>query len=129
MKRWMLCIGILGLLAAFGCFPEKRVVWSPDGRWAAVSGGDGLYLCDENGRLTPRIVEGPAYVSWMPDSSGLVMMRMETAQTWAQMASCFTDDRRTQFVALAEKIYQQVLAFDGDLDDFESERVRRAYRW
>ena len=120
MKRWALTISSLCALAAFcGCLPEKRVVWSPDGRWAAVIGGDGLYLSDADGKLSPRIVEDVRRVAWLPDSKRLVVVREEVADSWEEMAATLTDERREELIAIAERVREEVLVYEGNLDDFE----------
>ena len=49
MNRGNALIVIMLAVVTGGCVPEKRISWSPDGRWAAVRGETGLYMCDETG--------------------------------------------------------------------------------
>lgn len=119
MKRrfWF---GLLVLASALpGCFPEKRVVWSPDGRVAAVIGGDGLYLCGPDGRLSPRIVEDAVRVAWWPDSRQLLVVRKHAVSTWQNMLPFLSEAQRARIVEVGERIHIQALAFAGKSDDFE----------
>jgi hypothetical protein len=53
-KRWILgCAALLGVVLA-GCYPEKRIFWSPDGKTAGVIANERLYFCDDAGALTPH---------------------------------------------------------------------------
>ena len=55
MKTYRYSVVLLAGLA-FGCIPDKRIVWSSDGKRAAVSTDHGLYIIDHEGRvLSPRL--------------------------------------------------------------------------
>ncbi len=65
--------------------PTKRVVWSPDGRMAAVLGGDGLRLCDDNGKLSKVVAINVDAADWMPDSSHLIVAHTIKVKTWKEL--------------------------------------------
>ncbi|MFO1478069.1 MAG: hypothetical protein U1F98_15640 [Verrucomicrobiota bacterium] len=72
------------LLAVSGCFTEQRVVWSPDGRRAAVLTQEGLRLCDGDGRLSPLLLAKPVSVAaWFGDSRQLLLATAEPCTNWA----------------------------------------------
>lgn len=121
MKRVSIPVGIVALAVAVGgCLPEKRVLWSPDGKWAAVRGGDeNLYLCDENGKLTPRVAESVSHVAWLPDSKRLLIARSEPAQTWEQVAAVLSEEQRAAIEARGPKLRAELLAHDGPWNEFE----------
>jgi len=124
MKRNVVCAGVIAALIVLGgCFPEKRVSWSPDGRWATVKGADGLYLCDESGKLSQRLVENVASVAWLPDSKHLVLSRSETVPSWAQATAVLTAERRQELEARAPKLREELLAYTGDWDKFKPKAI------
>jgi len=119
--KWRLwsVLALIVLAGIVGCFPEKRVLWSPDGRWAAVVGGDGLYVCGEDGQLSPRVAESVKRVAWLPDSRHLLMARVVKIKTWPEMLPFVSDERRQRLEDAAEQTRGQVLAYEGDFDEFE----------
>jgi hypothetical protein len=125
MKRVVMHASVVAVLVALsGCFPEKRVAWSPDGRWATVKGGDnGLYLCDPTGRLSKRLVENAGAVAWLPDSQHVVLSRSEPATSWNEVAAVLPADRKRELEALAPALRDELLNFSGDWDKFEAKSV------
>jgi hypothetical protein len=113
-----LCLGLV-LLAAAGCLPLARVAWSPNGTYALISGGDGLYLCDGDGKLSPRVAEDVTAVAWMPDSKQFVASCATTLKTWNELAPHLSKDRLESVQAAAEEYRKQILAYKGDWNDFE----------
>ena len=85
MRRFQLTILFLLTTVTFcGCIPEKKIIWSPDGRTAAIIGGDGLYLCDESGKLSSHIAEMVKEALWLSDSKQLLVIRGEPLQVLAE---------------------------------------------
>ncbi|HTQ37827.1 MAG TPA: hypothetical protein VMJ32_02300 [Pirellulales bacterium] len=82
------------LLAAVfigGCVAQ-RVVWSPDGKLAAILGDDGLHVCDVSGKLSPLLVPDAKYAAWMPDSQRLIVDSKHGFQTWQEASRAFPED-------------------------------------
>lgn len=131
MKRRMIVLAAVMLGVLVGCYPEKRVDWSPDGRWAAVWGGDdGLYLCDADGKLSAKIADGVAALAWAPDSRRLVVVLKADQQRWAELKARITAEEAGQIEELGRQVLAELQAFKGDLDDFEPaalERVPQSY--
>jgi hypothetical protein len=69
-----------------GCLPEKKVIWSPDGLRAAVLGLEGLYLCDDQGKLSSLQMTQVIAAAWLPDSERLVVSRVLTITAWKDLA-------------------------------------------
>lgn len=111
--RW---VAVAALVA--GCV-EKRVHWSPDGRVAAVIGADGLYLCDPQGRLSPRVAENVARVEWFADAQRLLMVRRVECPTWESAAARLPAEQRERVAAAAGRTREELLAFEGSLEDYE----------
>jgi hypothetical protein len=124
MKRWT-SIGsvVLTTIILSGCLPEKRVVWSPDGRWAAVRGNEALYLCDAAGKLSPRLVETVASVAWLPDSRHLILSRSESTRSWDQVAAVLSDERRQELEARGVRLRQELLAHEGKWEGFKPQSL------
>jgi hypothetical protein len=112
-------VGMVLTALLVGCLPEKRLIWSPDGKWAAVRTGDGLYLCDENGRLSGRIADEVSSVAWFPDSRRLLVQEGQMVKTWDEVASAVPEDTRNRLLELSERLYQEAMAYEGDWDGFE----------
>lgn len=106
------------VLAIGACVPEKRVIWSPDGRYAAVRIANKLHLCDPNGVLSPALVEGVADMAWLPDSRRLVLVRVETVNHWAAVEALLAPERRGELVCRAPALRDAIIAFRGDWKDF-----------
>ena len=126
MRRttWIVIVGALALVGGLcGCLPEKRVVWSPDGRWATVRAGDGLYLCDPKGKLSPRVAEDVRAVAWLPDSTRLILAREIKAQTWDELANMAPPEWVDRLKAAGEKLRAKILAHEGDFGDFEHQTL------
>ncbi len=111
-------LSLIVFLFAFGCVPEKRVVWSSDGKHAAVIAADGLHLCDEHGTLSPLIAESVTQVAWFPDSRRLVLERKIPVRTWAEVAPLVPEPRRKELIALSDNIRAQAVAYNGDWEKF-----------
>jgi hypothetical protein len=124
MKRAIVYAGVVAaLMLAGGCFPEKRVSWSPDGRWATVKGADGLYLCDPSGKLSRRLVEDVGSVAWLPDSKQIVLSHSQTVKSWAQAAAVLSPERRQELEARAPKLRDEIMAYAGEWDKFKAKAV------
>jgi len=73
------------VLMTAGCFPQERLWWSPDGRQLAMLAPDGLRLSSPDGLLAPATLEGAQAAAWLPDSSGLVVMRQLKFAHWNEV--------------------------------------------
>lgn len=125
MKSHWLALGIVvTTITLVGCLPEKRVLWSPDGKWGLVRGDEGLYVCAADGKLSPRLVEQVDAVAWAPDSRQVILSRRAPVASWAEMAAVMMPDRRAEVEATAAKFRAELLAHDGDWDDFKPLSLR-----
>ncbi len=118
MKR-MIWATVLGLVALVGCVPEKRVSWSPDGRWATVRAGDGLYLCDPNGKLSERVAEHVTSVAWFADSRRVLLSRSVPAKTWSELSAGLPADEVARLTELGKQLAAEVARHEGNWDDFK----------
>ncbi|HPM24535.1 MAG TPA: hypothetical protein PLP66_11570 [Phycisphaerae bacterium] len=122
MSRMALVAAVL-LGGICGCVPEKRVAWSPDGHWATVKAADGLYLCDESGKLSARLVEGVNSVAWLPDSKHLLWSRTEPVTTWEALLPLLTPEQRKTIETRGPRLREELMAHQGDWDGFEPESI------
>jgi hypothetical protein len=118
----LLCAG--AALLACGCLPEKRIVWSPDGRWALVRGGDGLYAMDPNGHLSARLDATTKDARWLPDSRGVLLNRASEVKTWDEIAAVLTPQQRAELERRVVRLREDLLAHQGDLENFDPESLR-----
>ena len=100
MKQ-LLAIGLGLVAAASGCIPT-RVVWSPDGRRAAVTLDTAVHLCDPSGKLTPWLTGGVKMVSWMPDNRRVLAVVSRDTKTWKEIAPLLAETERNDLVSRAE---------------------------
>ena len=120
MNSRAVCIGLILLATVFaGCLPETRITWSPDGKFALVRGGDGLRLCDADGKLSPPIAENVPAAAWMPDSRQFIAVWAKPVVTWEELLPYLSEEWKANAKGLAEDWRRQILAHEGDWDKFE----------
>lgn len=98
-----------------GC-GEKRVVWSPNGKWAAILGERGLYLSNGEGGLIGPLASDVVRVEWFPDSERLAMVQTRKLEAWS-------DVQKLMSGAEVERVEQAALLMARELDagrDFEA---------
>jgi hypothetical protein len=88
----------------------SSVVWSPDGRHAAVIGGDGLYLADGQGRLSALLAADVYDAAWLADSQRLVLARTREINNWSALADALGPQRTDELAVKAEAVWQQIQA-------------------
>ncbi|UCG16537.1 MAG: PD40 domain-containing protein [Phycisphaerales bacterium] len=122
MTRRALQTLLAAAVISVGCLPEKRIVWSPDGKQAAVRAADGLYLCNGDGELSARIAEDVGPVAWFHDSRRLLCVEPTEVKTWDELAPYWPIESPDQWKALADQLRSEILAYEGDWNDFEFAR-------
>jgi hypothetical protein len=104
----------------YGCLPEKKIVWSPDGTKAAVSAGKGLYFVDPAGRvLSPRLDGESIRVAWFEDGNRLVVVRPTEVNGWKDVAGVLNAAQIADIKSRSEDLRRRILAYSGDWDKFE----------
>ena len=124
-----------------GCWPMTRIVWSPDGQRAIVLGQHEdkpcLYLCDGEGRLSPRVAERVTAWAWLADSKRFLVARAgEPLKTWKGVSALMTQERRERIIGRAKDLRNEILkhgSLDGDSTRWKTERfafmcLRDTYR-
>lgn len=105
-KAFATLCAILTALALTACVPDKNLMWSPDGKQAAVFGDDGnLYLCSQDGTLSEKLLEGVLQGAWLSDSSKLLLARAQTCTTWEEATQLLTDSDQDLLTDLTDKMY------------------------
>src|SRR5215470_5702011 len=107
----ILCASVL--VAAAGCIPEKRIVWSPDGSRATVIASDGLRMCSPDGTLSNPLLPEARRVAWFPDSKRLLVIHVSKAKNWAEVERIIDAPKREAIATAAKELRGQVLAFSG----------------
>ncbi len=103
-----------------GCIPEKRIIWSPDGRRAAVATPNGLFFIDPAGKvLDPRLTGSAANCGWFPDSRRLAVVHATKAKRWSEVGELFGLEQAGEIEKLAKALRDRVMAYQGNWDDFE----------
>ncbi|MBN2563121.1 MAG: hypothetical protein JXQ75_19520 [Phycisphaerae bacterium] len=111
---------VLAAALIAGCIPEKRIVWSPDGKRAVVATPKGLFLIDGDGNvLKPRLTGSPTRCNWFPDNCRLAVVHKTTAKKWADVEDMFNSEQTTKMKALAKTLRERALAYEGDWDAFK----------
>jgi hypothetical protein len=102
-----------------GCLPEKRIVWSSDGKQALVLTDEATYLMDIQGNLT-RALDAPLTIAaWMPDSKGVIGQRMVKVKTWDEAVKLLSKKQTEQVIARGDAILKH-LQFERYPKDFAS---------
>jgi len=109
---------ILAATLPAGCLPETRISWSPDGKLALVRGGDGLYLCDGDGKLSPRVAENVTAMAWLPDSRRFIAVTNQPLATWDELVPHLSQARREAAMHEAAMYRAEALAWKGDWQEF-----------
>jgi hypothetical protein len=104
---WVVAALMFALLG--GCL-EEHLVWSPDGKRAAVIAKDGLHLCDLEGKLTPLLLPDIEMAAWFGDSRQLAVARQRTVGDWTSIAQVLGPERATEVTAEAEGIWAKLEA-------------------
>lgn len=127
MNRLTLAVAVLLLASLVGCLPEEKVVWSPDGQRAAVIAPDGLYLCDGDGRLSPRVAENVSAAAWLPDSKRLLAVRdtKSPARTWTDAAALIDEDMTREVTAAAAALRKEILAYAAPPGEFKPKVIEQ----
>ncbi|HVS69628.1 MAG TPA: hypothetical protein VHQ47_00065 [Phycisphaerae bacterium] len=115
MVRGLLAAAVVGLA---GCVPQ-RVVWSPDGSRAAVIGGDGLHVCDVEGKLGGLLVPEVGRVAWLPDGKRVVVMREQHETNAKDVVRAYPAAERR-----AKELMGALKNSAGDLD-----KAKKALGW
>ena len=98
------------------CWTDPRVVWSPDGRRAAVVAEDGLRFTNEQGTLSPVLVPGASRAVWFADSERLALVVRKDVRGFAPLAAMLGPEQTQALVGMAEIVWQQLQAPAGPLD-------------
>lgn len=104
---WLPVALMLTLLG--GCL-EKHLVWSPDGKRAAVIAKDGLHLCDPEGKMSPLLLPDVDQVAWFSDSQRLAVSRVRNVGDWASVARVLGNERAAAVAAEADEISSKLEA-------------------
>ena len=86
-----------------GCYP-KRIVWTPDGRWAAVSTDNGLFFIDPNGKIVDTLPGRVLHARWSPDGRHLAIERHLYAQQWKDVETSLPKPCRDELVQYAQPL-------------------------
>jgi hypothetical protein len=109
--RWLhliLASVALALLLLTGCL-EQHLLWSPDGKRAAVIDKDsGLFLCDIDGKLSPPLVPDVFRVAWLSDSQQLILARKHSESKWTPIARAMGQQSAAALVAQADAFWQKL---------------------
>jgi len=95
--------GLMLVVMMTGCFPQQKIIWSPDGNQAVVLSDDGeLYRCDPDGTLSEKLLDDVVRVAWRKDSHGLVLARMEKVSNWEDAQKLLCSDEARDLIAIGD---------------------------
>ncbi len=116
MKSLLLTLICVFLLA--GCDPEKRIVWSPDGKEAVVFQGNNIMLFDDQGKILvdPTELKGQNIeaAAWFGDSKRIVTLTSYQIKTWDEAQAILPDEHKNRIAALAKEYQRQLLSTQLD---------------
>lgn len=121
MKTWtkpLILSLVVSLLA--GCFPKKRIVWSPDGGMAAVITDRDLRFINADGGILPLRLSGPVgQCAWFADGKRIVAVQSTKTKTWGALSKCLTEQQVRVITDFAKEIRPRIMSYQGKWDDFE----------
>lgn len=98
--------GLMLVVMMTGCFPQQKIIWSPDGNQAVALSDDGeLYRCDPDGTLSEKLLDDVVRVAWRKDSHGLVLARMEKVSNWEDAQKLLCSDEARDLIAIGDTVY------------------------
>ena len=116
--KTLICLSFLSL-TIFGCLPEKRIAWSPDGKRAAVATPTGLYLIDAKGELLPpRLTGTPTRCVWTADGEGLLVAHARKVAKWDELTTSMSADEKRLIELKAVELRERVLSFEAEWEEF-----------
>ncbi|GJQ26898.1 MAG: hypothetical protein HBSAPP02_19300 [Phycisphaerae bacterium] len=116
----LLRLSCLLFVSSVGCIPEKRVIWSHDGKTAAISTHKGLRLAAADGQLLgARLDCTAARAAWFPDNRRLAIAYAREVKGWEQIAPIYSPQKIQDIAKAAQAAKERVLAYDGDWSRFK----------
>lgn len=90
----LLALG-LSFIVLSGCFDiQKRIFWSPDGKFAAILGEKGMYVCDADGKISGLLVPDVTVAAWFPDSQRIAFSQTLTFTSWNEVEGFLPSETR-----------------------------------
>lgn len=101
----------LSLFVLSGCFDiQKRIVWSPDGKFAAVLGDKGMYLCDADGKISDLLVPDVTTAAWFSDSRRIAFSQTQTFKSWNDVEDLLSPETRDRIKQDAQIVLEEFKA-------------------
>jgi len=101
---------------SLACWTHPQVVWSPDGRQAAVIAVDGLRVMDADGSLSPPLAAGVSQAVWFADSQRLALVTRREVPDFTALTASLGPERAETLARWAEILWQQFQAPAGPMD-------------
>lgn len=96
-------VTLVCILFIFGCF-GKHIVWSPDGKWGAVTNDTGLYFTDPEGNITKNMHPQVYRAFWFADGRHLAIEEFAELKTWKQVEKTVLPEHRDKYIKYAESL-------------------------
>ena len=97
---------ILCLTLLTACKPEDRVIWSPDGKRAAVLASDGLRVSDDTGTISAPLLVDVQICRWLPDSIHTLVVSSKTTTSWEEIKNLYSKGERLKILHIAQSIWR-----------------------
>jgi hypothetical protein len=98
---WLLLFGLSGCL-------RESVVWSPDGKHAAVVAAGKLHLCAPDGTLSHELASDVVAVRWLSDSQRIVIAQKHRVPDWETVAAILGPETARSAANLAEGFWTEM---------------------
>lgn len=106
MKPGIKMIGLTAtacILFVIGCY-NKRIVWSPDGKWGAICPNSGLYFTDPEGNVTKKMHDHVYRAAWFPDSRHLAIEEYADITDWESLKTIVPLEQQKKFIQYAQSL-------------------------
>ena len=95
----------IACLLATGCVPKNWIVWSPDGKTAAVLSDDGLQLAQPNGKISPVLNPTAVAATWSPNGKQLLVSETEEIIWFDTIRQSVADQQLTQILEIGQIVH------------------------
>lgn len=112
-------ISIFLCMVVLAACDGNYLVWSTDGKLAAIIGSKGLRVSDAEGTISPVLVDRAGMFRWLPQEHQGVVVGFDYVRTWAELKPVLTNEQIKQIVQDAALLRRKVFTYHGDKKKFE----------
>ena len=113
----------LSILALSAC-DGNYMVWSSDGKLAAVIGSKGLRVIETEDSISPVLVDRAGMFRWIPQEHEGLVVNFDYVRSWADLKPILSAEQEKQIIQEAAILRKKVFTYHGDRKKFEDSALR-----